>query len=62
MPTVLEIPVIRANNYGGGVRFQLAPQAPDAPSLSGFVELSERRASASSLDGWMVFAGGSIRY
>lgn len=62
MPTVLEIPVIRANNYGGGMRFQLAPQAPDAPSLSGFVELSERRASASSLDGWMVFAGGSIRY
>jgi hypothetical protein len=44
------------------MRFQLAPQAPDAPSLSGFVELSERRASASSLDGWMVFAGGSIRY
>jgi hemolysin activation/secretion protein len=62
MPTILEIPVIRANNYGGGMRFQLAPQAPDAPSLSGFVELSERRASASSLDGWMVFAGGSLRY
>lgn len=62
MPTLLEIPVIRADNYGGGLRLQLVPQAPDAPALSGFVELSERRTSVSSLDGWMVFAGGSLRY
>ena len=62
MPTVLEFGSIQATNYGAGLRFQLSPPSDDMPNTSGFVEFSRRRASDPSLGGWMLLAGGSLRY
>ena len=61
-PTVLELASVHATNYGGGIRFQLAPWADLMPDGYGFIEWSRRHTTMASLDGDRLFVGMLLRY
>jgi hemolysin activation/secretion protein len=61
-PTVLEVGDVHATNYGGGVRFNLAPPAPDLPTTYGFVEGSYRTTNLPGYSGERIFAGMLLQY
>ncbi len=61
-PTVLELGDVHATNYGGGVRYNLAPPSANWPTTYGFVEGSYRTANLPGYSGERIFAGLLLQY
>jgi hemolysin activation/secretion protein len=61
-PTVLELGDVHATNYGGGVRFNMAPPSANLPTTYGFVEGSHRTTNLPGYSGDRIFAGLLLQY
>lgn len=61
-PTALELPNLRATNYGAGLRINLLPWSDLMPSGYAFAEWSRRSSNDPSRDGDRIFTGVALQY